>query len=586
MNKRPMVIPFWLSLIIILNLMIGIAAIPIGIQNSHAGVLNATNTLRVNAGSFPDTLDPQKATNINEIGHLQLIYEGLTRLDTNLNAVPAAAESWEYNSTATELTFYLRSGLKYSDGSILNAKRFEYSIFRNADPATGGEYAAITDDIAGAKEWRYAVNPTPEELAALRAGVQVRALDLGGNPCTSYEQVECRVLRIGLANPAPYFHTVMSLWVTYPAKEELINQGGDIWWISSIFQKGNGPFVLNNLEHSVRSYFFPNPQYWRGTATYNIEYKYILDEIEALSAYQNNELDVIPVTAGIMSIINSNPTLQSQFNTYNGSCTYAVMYHHLKKPFDNQKVREAFSYSINRQAWVDEVLGSFGAPTLTWIPEGFPGYDASETRWGYNPDAARQALTDGGYTVVGGQLLDPGQQPIPIVDTFSDTPRNRIRHEWLVAKWEEVLGINITLNPVESTVYTELTKNLATAPPIYIQGWCGDYPDPQNWLSVYWKTGAFGSRIGYSNPALDALLAQADSTIDAITRLNLYADAQRLLISGAPATFLWNNINAFLVKPRVFGEIETPQDYIFPGIIDPLTITFDDKLIFLPFIKR
>ena len=112
--------------------------------------------LRVNLGTYPDTIDPQKSSFVNEIAHLKLIYEGLTRLDNDLNTVPGAAESWEYNDDATQLTFHLREGLKYSDGSLLNAKRFEYSLMRNIDPATAGEYASITDDIAGAADWRTA----------------------------------------------------------------------------------------------------------------------------------------------------------------------------------------------------------------------------------------------------------------------------------------------------------------------------------------------------------------------------------------------------------------------------------------------
>jgi hypothetical protein len=74
------------------------------------------------------------------------------------------------------LTFTLREGLKYSDGSLLNAKRFEYSLFRNIDPATAGEYAAITDDILGAVEWR--VSPHDEHVglvAHLLNGLQRRA---------------------------------------------------------------------------------------------------------------------------------------------------------------------------------------------------------------------------------------------------------------------------------------------------------------------------------------------------------------------------------------------------------------------------
>ena len=90
--------------------------------------------LRINIATYPDVIDPQKSSFVNEIAHLQMIYEGLTRLDEKLETVPGAAEKWEYNADATEVTFTLRKDLKYSDGSLLNAKRYEYSIMRNINP--------------------------------------------------------------------------------------------------------------------------------------------------------------------------------------------------------------------------------------------------------------------------------------------------------------------------------------------------------------------------------------------------------------------------------------------------------------------
>ena len=79
--------------------------------------------LRINLGTYPDTIDPQKSSFVNEIAHLRLIYEGLTKFDGDLETVPAAAESWEYNEDATVLTFVLREGLTYSDGIIAALKQ-------------------------------------------------------------------------------------------------------------------------------------------------------------------------------------------------------------------------------------------------------------------------------------------------------------------------------------------------------------------------------------------------------------------------------------------------------------------------------
>ncbi|NLG99794.1 MAG: peptide ABC transporter substrate-binding protein [Chloroflexi bacterium] len=528
-------------------------------------------TLMINLGTYPDIMDPQKSSFVNEIAHLKLIYEGLTRLDNDLNTVPAAAESWDYNEDSTQLTFTLREGLKYSDGSLLNAKRFEYSILRNIDPVTAGEYATITDDIAGAIEWRSAdvSTATEEELQALKDAVQVKALDSAGNPCTGYDQEDCRTLVIGLRQPAPYFHTVMSLWVTYPAREEDITAGGEDWWSEAANHVGNGPFVFSELEPSVRGFFVPNQNYWRGAPTYNIEYRYITDTAVAFESYKNDEFDIITAGAEDFPVIKADPVLNEELRVYPGSCTYAIMFHQLKEPFTDQKVREAFAYALNREGWVNDVLKGLGSPTLTWIPPGFPGYDAEEDRYAFDPEKAKQALAESSY---GSAEALP-----PIELTFSDTPRNRTRFEWLANQWKEVLGVETTLNPVESTTYTALTKDINTAPQVFLLGWCADYPDPQNWLSVYWKTGAFGERIGFSNPELDELLNKADSETDPATRAQMYADAQKLLVSSSPVAFMWNNVNSYLVKPRVQGIVETPQDSGWPGDNDPTTITVEPR---------
>jgi len=511
--------------------------------------------LRINLGSYPDSMDPQKDSYVNELSGLRLIYEGLTGLDENLQTVPGAAESWVYNAGATELTFTLRAGLQYSDGTPLNAKRFAYSILRSIDPTTNGDYAAITDEIVGASAYRNAdvAHLTPAQLQQLRDAVEVRALDGGGQACTSYAQTDCRTLKLKFERTAPYFHTVMSLQVTFPAKEELIAAGGTEWWRSPQYQIGNGKFVMKvNTAGSVTS-FVPNPRYGRGRATYSIEYRYIADSAAAFDAYRADQLDIIALAAADRGTVEADPVLKQQLLTYPGSCTFALMFHNQKPPFTDHKVREAFAYAIDREAWVRD---NGGSPTLTWIPKGYPGYDATETRWGYNPGLAQQALAASSY---GSAANLP-----PVTATFIDTPRNRARWTWLIDQFRTVLGVQVAFNPVSSS----------TPQQMYLQGWCADYPDPQNWLSTYWQTrSTFAARIGYSNLAVDAVLDQADAEPNQATRMALYAQAQQMITTDLPVAYMYNNLNAYLVKPRVQGVKTTPQDSDWAGSMVPLSIT-------------
>ena len=409
--------------------------------------------MRVNLSGYPDNLDPQQASFVNEIAHLSMIYEGLTKLDKDLKTIPGAAEKWEYNKDATELTFTLRKDSKYSDGTPLNAARFAYAIKRNIDPATAGEYAAITDEIKGAPEWRGFVDDpkkSKEENAAARAAAKkvvdasVQALTADGKPCAekdTYKDAACTTLKLTFSKPAPYFHTVMSLWVTYPAKEENI-ASSEIWWTSSKYQIGNGPYTLKSIEPYVRGVFTPNPNYYGDKTKTDVEYSYITDSAVAFQAYKNNEFDVVGLAAEDYKVVMADANLSKEAKVWPGACTFAVMFHQLKEPFTDPKVRQAFAQAYDRTTWVKDVLAGLGAPTLTWIPPGYPGYDKDEKRWGFDPAAAKKALSESKY--------GSADKLPPIKLTFSDSPRNRTRYEWLAAQWKQHLGVNVTLDPVES----------------------------------------------------------------------------------------------------------------------------------------
>jgi oligopeptide transport system substrate-binding protein len=514
------------------------------------------------------------------MANIRLMYEGLTSLDENLQTVPGAAESWVYNADATELTFTLRGGLQYSDGTPLNAKRFAYSILRNIDPTTNGEYAGITDEISGAWAYRNADvgNLTPEQLQQLRDAVEVRALDTGGQPCASYAQLDCRTLRLRFERPASYFHTVMSMWVTFPAKEELIAAGGAEWWRSPQHQIGNGPFVMTANTADTLTRYTPNTRYWRGLATYGIEYRYMADSAEAFAAYRADQLDIIAPGPSERGAIEGDPVLKQQLLAYPGSCTIVIKMslaakytdpagHEYNTPFMDKKVREAFAYAFDAEGWAKDVDQGRSTPTWTWIPPGFPGYDAT-TPLKFDPDLARQKLAESSY---GGPA---NLNALGLKLTYGDTELNRVRSEWLVANYKKHLDVDIALDPVDTVTYSNLARNPATFPLLARQGWCADYPDPQNWLSVYWRSdSAFAQRQGYTNDLFDQLTAQADASPDQAARMALYKQAQQVLLVDVPAAFGYNSANVYLVKPRVQGIKTTPQDSDWAGSMVPLNIT-------------
>jgi len=514
------------------------------------------NVLRVHQRFYPSIIDPQQSGFTEDIAILLLNYEGLTRLDENLETVPAAAESWEYNADATQITFTLRDGLTYSDGSALVAERFRYAVERTCDPNVAGVYQSILFVVAGCAEL---AETDPTDQAAYDAAIAALGV----------QAPDDSTLVVELVQPAPYFHTVASLWVFFPAKQELIEEGGDTWWQQPELQIGNGPFQLERVEQDQLVTLHANESYWEGRpALDGFEYIYQPDSTVALEAYRAGQIDIYRPDPSQFDAVESDDTLSEELVSFPNAATNYLSFNLTVEPFDDPKVREAFAYAFDRETFCTEIRSGDCSPTLSLIPEGVPGAIESDA-FAFDPDAATQALADSTY---GG----PDDLPEITLTYVNDDPAEQPRVEWIAGQFRDVLGVEVTLEGMESTAWVETLYDPATRPQMTTLGWIGDYPDPQNWLSTLFTCEGVESSSGYCNEEFDALTDQADSELDEATRMDLYAQAAELLISEQPVIFLNNSLSFFLVKPEVSGYATTAGDIEWPGQrASMLTITTD-----------
>jgi oligopeptide transport system substrate-binding protein len=516
--------------------------------------------LRVQHAFYPDVVDPQKSSFTNEIDIMALVYEGLTRLDTNQETVPAAAESWEYNEDATQITFHLREGLKYSDGSPLAAENFRYAVERTCDPVTAGEYQSILFEIVGCADFaELALDEngdireyTPDEYDEARSALGVRTL----NDLT---------LQIDLTSPAPYFHTIAYTWVFYPVKPEIVAKDPDTWWKTAANHIGNGPFTVKRIVAEQEWIFTASEQYWQGRPKLDgIEYVYVADPAVALEAYRADDLDIIGVGATLLPEILGDPELSNQLLEYPIAGTIFLAMSLNKEPFTDQKVREAFAYAFDRETFCTEVQSGSCVPTLSWIPPGVPG-SLETDQFAFDPAAARQALADSSYG---------GSENLPQIELtyVSDDPTEATRAEWVAGQYRDILGIALELKPSDGTTVFSMTKDAATYPQLLMYGgWFQDYPDPQNWLSVFWTCDAsFAQAIGYCNEEFDRLTGLGDSTVVTEERLKYYDQAQHLVIDAVPGVFLFNPAGRALIQPDVTGITPTASESEWPGSLSSL----------------
>lgn len=525
--------------------------------------------LRVHQTPYPDIFDPQKSSFSNEIAILSLNYEGLTRQSDNLETIGAAAETWEFNEDGTVITFNLREGLTYSDGSPLTAENFRYAVERNCDPNTAGQYQSILFDIVGCEE--FANSLTVDEDAAATPGAEAATPDVDAYETAKANlgvvAIDDTTLQITLNQPAPYFPSIAGLWVFYPAKQELIEQGGEDWWRDPALQIGNGPFQITGNEEDQLVTFEANENYWAGPPKLEgIEYVYQGESAVALEAYRAGDLDIVQLDPSQLPAIQSDPELSEQLVSYPVAATFNLNFNLTTEPFNDKKVREAFSYAFDRETYCEVIRSGDCIPTESWIPEGLPGSIETD-EFGFDPEAAKQALAESSYG---------GPEALPEIELYynADDAANTARAEWVAGQYREILGVELTLVPTEGTALVALRKDPSTFPQmLLVGGWIQDYPDPQNWLSVYWTCDAtFAQRFGYCNPEFDALVDQADAELDEEKRLELYEQASQILVDDVPAPFLYNLTNQVLVKPNVTGYTATPLDVEWPGMFTSLLI--------------
>ena len=525
----------------------GAAAAGVVVAGSPATLAFAqsdASTLRLNAGSEPDTIDPQKASFVGEIDKIMRVFRNLLQFDKTSALVPdQAAEMPKVSDGGKTFTFTLKKGLVYSDGTPLTAKNYEYGWKRHLDPAVAGDYASLGYIIVGAEAYNSAdlKKTSADDLKKLRDAVGVKALD-------------DLTLEIKLTDPAPWFLSVLATWCGLPSREDLVTKGGETWTDPATYV-GNGPYILTEWEHQNRMAFKANDKFLTGAPPIaKVDYAMINEPAVAFAAYLNNELDQTGVQREDKAKVEADMTLSKEFHQFAGSCTYYVGFNHLIKPFNNTTVRRALSAAVDRAGFVKNILGGQGLPARQFLPPGFPGYFETELEEQvYNPELAQKLLADAGYP------LAKGFPQLKLA--YSSNARNKARMEALADSLRKVLWIDVVLDPVESRAYTALLKKQETTPPMFVAGWCQDYPDPQNWYSLVFTSSSSIDHTSWKNKEYDKLCDAGDKELDNVKRTGYYRQAAQLLLSDAAVAFFYHSVAWSLIKSRVQGFREDPLEY-------------------------
>lgn len=307
--------------------------------------------------SLPTSWDPVFSSAGWDVHDLSLVYSALTKLDAKGNAVPALASAWSYDAKGTELTFTLRPGLTFSDGSPLDATAVKKSLDRGrTDPKS-----LVAPQLTHVAEVT-ATGATTVVLKLTQADYQIPNLLAG---------------KTGMIVSPKAFEGNAAGLATQPA--------------------GAGPFVLTSYTQNERAVLRRNPTYWDAA---NIKLEgfevYPLPEASTVVAsLQSGQYNVATIPASQVAAAKA-AGLQVQVIPSMVVATLDVNID--KAPFDNPDVALALQYAVDRQALVKTQLFGYGEASNQPFPPGYVGHDpASDGLYGYDPAKAKSLLTRAGH---------------------------------------------------------------------------------------------------------------------------------------------------------------------------------------------
>jgi oligopeptide transport system substrate-binding protein len=517
--------------------------------------------LRVNDGTEPNSYDPTQQTYTYEAGVGREVFETLLKSKADGSDVqPAAAASYSVSADGLTYTFKLRSGAKWSDGQPVTASDWVYGYQHLLNPALAAGYVDPFFDttIAGADKYG-TLSPASSaaDIDAFLSGLGLSAPDAS-------------TFVIKLQHTAAFFKWVVTLWVAEPIRKDVVEKaaGGSfpsndtskplMWANNASTIIGNGPFKISEIVSKDHVTLVPNPNYWGGAPKLQqiIEY-FIPDGNTSFSKYQTGALDMITVPIADVTVVRGDPKLSKQAQVYPKLTTFWMTFNTHEAPFDNAKVRMAFSKSIDRDKLTKDVQHGIQQPIQSFIPKGMGGYDTSDNAQSFDAAAAKKLLTDAGVTA---------DQLNKFKLLTRNTTGSKTLNQYIVDQWNTNLGLSIQLDVIDSkTVTSKIRKGQFD---IYgPDGWGADYPDQQDWFDIF-TTGSCHS-LNWGCPTLagyDDLVNKADGELDQAQRNKDYGTAQKMLIDQAAVAFIYQDYEYNLIAPYVGGlSITASDDQALPG---------------------
>jgi oligopeptide transport system substrate-binding protein len=519
-------------LVVLLALTLLFSLILSGCGGNNTADTKAEKVITYNLGASPETIDPTLSTGLSEATIQNALFEGLYRYDKNKKLQPATAEKVDISADGKKYVFTIRKDARWSNGDQVTAHNFEYSWKRLLNKEVAAEYAYQGFYIKNGKE--YNTGKAGDDQVAVKA-------------------TDDYTLEVELVAPTPYFLDLTAFANFFPLHKDTVEADKN-WAASPNTIVGNGPYKMTAFQAREKIEMIKNENYW-DAKNINLDkliMTFVEDESTQLSMFESNQIDIaeaVPVKD------TKNLLAEGQAISFPQTGCYYYIFNCKATPFDNVKVRQAFTYAINRRAIIDNITRAEQKPAMAFTPFGFSDVtidkDFRSVGGDYFKDndvkKAKQLLAEAGY---------PDGKGLPEIEILYNTmDEHRKIAEAIGQMWKDNLGVNVKLRNAEWGVY--LNERNEGSFIVARAGWQADYNDPMTYMDMHVTDGGNNDSF-WSNAEYNKLIEEAKASNDEQRRMENMHKAEKILMDEMPVAPIYFYVNVNIYKPWVKGVYTPP----------------------------
>ncbi|MCI8940770.1 MAG: peptide ABC transporter substrate-binding protein [Dorea sp.] len=527
---------------------------------SSEGASGNGGEITAQIGPNPETLDPALNSAIDGANMLITLFEPLLIIDENNEVQPGQAEEYEVSDDGLVWTFTMREGLKWSDGSDLTAKDFEYTFKRLCDTELAAPYG---ETVVGMIDGYQDAIGNPDEEGNTTTEPDKEKLNVVASE-------DGKTLTITLAYPCSYFDKIAAFATMSPVQQATIEENGDAWSVDPETYVCNGPYMIKEWTPSERIVCEKNPNYSGGwdssrIVTDTLTFLLLEDSSAAYAAYTGGEAQMIKdvPTEEIPSLTSVEDGGDYYVDPILG--TYYLSMQTQKEPFNDVNVRKALNLAIDRDYIANVIMQGTYSPAYNFVGAGVIDADPNEMFYDVAVDAnggkpyisedyeanleeAKKALADAGY---------PDGEGFPTI-TYStnDQGYHVAVAEYLQSCYKE-LGITMNIDKVEWASFTPQRR--AGDYDMARNGWVYDYNDASNMIELLYSTN--GNNDGkYKSKEFDAVIDKSRCA-DVEEHYAALHEAEKIMMEDYACIPVACYNDFWLQSPSLKGTWHSPYGY-------------------------